>query len=186
MRIRLAVRCCHAVKLKFRGILRTQNADQVQNFDVSRFAFYFISRYDKIMLTTIISAIAAIIASAGAIYLTKQKEREAVWRAKKLAYYEEFFGAASGIVGETSPPDTKIRFATAVNNLHLIASNPVIEALHAFTDEIAVSNAAIMTKEQHDRLWSRLVWQIRNDLDDPPSKHPDTFSARLWASGVSP
>lgn len=137
------------------------------------------------MLTAIISAIAAIIASAGAIYLTKQKEREAVWRAKKLAYYEEFFAAASGIVGENSPPDTKIRFATAVNNLHLIASNLVIKALHTFTDEIAVSNAMKMTKEHHDQLWSLLVWQIRNDLDDPPSKDPKTFSARLWASGVS-
>lgn len=44
------------------------------------------------MLTAIISALAAIIASAGAIILTKQKEREATWRAKKLAYYEEFLG----------------------------------------------------------------------------------------------
>ncbi|WP_155006522.1 hypothetical protein [Sphingomonas hengshuiensis] len=136
------------------------------------------------MLTALISAIAAIIASAGAIYLTKQKEREAVWRAKKLAYYEEFFGAASGIVGKNSPRDTQVRFATAVNNLHLIASNSVIEALHAFTNEIAVSNAANMKIEQHDRLWSLLVWHIRNDLDDPPSKDPNKFSARLWASGV--
>lgn len=137
------------------------------------------------MLTAIISALAAIIASAGTIYLTKQKEREAVWRAKKLSYYEEFFAAASGIVGEASPPETKVRFATAVNNLHLIASNTVIEALHAFTDEIAVSNVGSMTKERHDQLWSMLVWQIRNDLDDPPSKKPNDFIARLWASGVS-
>lgn len=135
------------------------------------------------MWATIISALAAIIASAGAIYLTKQKEREAGWRATKLTYYEEFFGAASGIVGHAEAP-AKIRFATAVNNLHLIGSASVIRALHAFTDEIAETNAPGMTKERHDALWSRLVWEIRNDLDDPPSKDPAQFEARLWASGA--
>lgn len=134
------------------------------------------------MLTAIISALAAIFASAGAIILTKQKEREAAWRAKKLAYYEEFFGAASGIVGN-APHDAHIRFATAVNNLHLIASPDVIRALHAFTDEIAKSNVARMTKERHDALWSKLVWQIRADLGDAPGD-PAIFEARLWASGV--
>jgi hypothetical protein len=135
------------------------------------------------MLTAIISALAAIIVSAGTIYLTKQKEREAAWRAKKLAYYEEFFGAASGIVGEAAPRDAKIRFATAVNNLHLIGSANVIKALHAFTDEIALPNAASMTKERHDKLWSRLVWEIRQDLGDAPG-NATSFEARLWASGV--
>lgn len=135
------------------------------------------------MLAALISAIALIVAATATIYLTKQKEREAEWRNTKLSYYKEFFAAASGIVGETSPPDTKVRFATAVNNLHLIGSNGVITALHAFCDEIAVSNKN-RAKDRHDELWSRLVWEIRNDLDDPPTKTVDRFSARLWASGV--
>jgi hypothetical protein len=135
------------------------------------------------MWAAIISALAVILASAGTIYLTKQKEREAEWRAKKLAYYEEFFGAASGIVGDGTPREARIRFAAAVNNLHLIGSASVIKALHAFTDEIAQSNAAGMTKERHDQLWSRLVWEIRSDLGDPPGDAA-TFAARLWASGV--
>jgi hypothetical protein len=135
------------------------------------------------MFATIISALAAIIASAGAIFLTKQKEREAIWRAKKLSYYEEFFGAASGIVGPVAPADAKVRFATAVNNLHLIGSYGVIAALHAFCDEIAESNRN-RVEDRHDELWSRLVWEIRKDLDDPPSKTPHDFRARLWASGV--
>jgi hypothetical protein len=135
------------------------------------------------MFAAIISALTAIIASAGAIFLTKQKEREAVWRANKLAYYEEFFGASSGIVGNSAPPEAKVRFATGVNNLHLIGSPGVIKALHAFCDEIAESNPN-RSRERHDMLWSRLVWEIRVDLDDPPSKLPDDFRARLWASGV--
>jgi hypothetical protein len=135
------------------------------------------------MLTALISAIALIIASAATIFLTKQKEREADWRRTKLAYYEEFFGAASGIVGEVAPDEAKVRFATAVNNLHLIGSPGVIIALHAFTDEIAESNKERMTKDRHDELWSSLVWEIRNDLDDPPGAKT-AFTARLWASGV--
>lgn len=135
------------------------------------------------MLTAIISALAAVIASAGTIYLTKQKEREAAWRAKKLAYYEEFFGAVSGIVGQTAPREAQIRFATAVNNLHLIGSANVIKVLHAFTDEIALPNAASRTQERHDQLWSRLVWEIRADLGDAPDSAA-SFEARLWASGV--
>jgi exoribonuclease R len=115
--------------------------------------------------------------------LTKQKEREAIWRAKKLAYYEEFFGAASGIVGNSAPPEAKVRFATAANNLHLIGSMGVINALHAFTDEIAESNFN-RSDVRHDKLWSRLIWEIRGDLNDPPTKNPDEFRARLWASGV--
>ncbi|MBV9840761.1 MAG: hypothetical protein JOY99_04355 [Sphingomonadaceae bacterium] len=127
---------------------------------------------------------ALIVTSAATIFLTKQKERTAEWRARKLAYYEEFFAAASGIVGETSPPETKVRFANAVNNLHLIGSAGVICALHAFTDEIALSNRANFSAERHDVLWSRLVWEIRADLGDPPCKEPESFRARLWASGV--
>ncbi len=109
------------------------------------------------MWATIIAALFALVGSAGAILLTKWQEREATWRAKKLAYYEDFFGAASGIVGNALVP-AKIRFATAVNNLHLIGSANVSRALYAFTDEIAESNSSGMTKERHDQLWSRLVW----------------------------
>lgn len=140
--------------------------------------------FDSAMIATVISAAAAIIASMFTIYLTKKKEREAEWRSKKLSYYEEFFAAASGIVGNTSPPDTKVRFANAVNNLHLIAAHSVIKALHEFCDEIAISNQNRST-DRHDELWSKLVWEIRNDLGDPPTAAITGFNARLWASGVS-
>lgn len=137
-----------------------------------------------VMWTVLIPAVALIAASAATILLTKHKERAAEWRSKKLAYYEEFIGAGSGIVGEVAPPDAKIRFATAVNNLHLIASNDVLAALHLFCDEIAESNQR-RSRKRHDVLWSRLVWEIRRDLDDPPTKRSESFEARLWASGVA-
>lgn len=77
--------------------------------------------HDVPMWVALISALALIFTSAATILLTKAKERAAEWRAKKLAYYEEFISAGSGIVGKTAPPEAKIRFATAVNDLHLIA-----------------------------------------------------------------
>ncbi|HQT89949.1 MAG TPA: hypothetical protein PK677_15645 [Acidiphilium sp.] len=134
---------------------------------------------------TIAAALFAFIGSTVSIYLTKKKEREAAWRAKKLAYYEEFFGAASGIVGQATA-EAQVRFATAVNNLHLIAPSAVLKSLHGFTDEIATSNAAKFTQAKHDELWSRLVWEIRTDLGDAPCPNPADFRARLWASGVRP
>lgn len=135
------------------------------------------------MWAALITALATILVSAGMFFLTKRAERQGVWRSKKLAYYEEFFGAASGIVGEESPAEAKMRFATSVNNLHLVGSAGVIKALHKFIDEIAVSNQD-REQDNHDRLWSLLVWEIRADMDDPPSKDAADFNARLWASGT--
>lgn len=135
------------------------------------------------MLAALLSAAAAIIVAALTVFLTKRKEREAEWRAKKLGYYEEFFAAASGIVGHLAPNSGKVRFANAVNNLHLIASQEVMDALHAFCDEIAESNLD-KTRDRHDNLWSALVWQIRSDLGAPPAKPLPYFQARLWASGT--
>ena len=136
------------------------------------------------MEAALISAAAAIFVAALTSYLTKAKEREAAWRAKKLDYYETFFDAVSGNVGDAIPPQAKINFANAVNNLHLIASQDVIDALHELCDEIAESNTAQFSKERHDRIWSRLVWHIRADLSDAPKKSLEEFEARLWASGV--
>ena len=135
------------------------------------------------VIATLISAMAAIIAASVTVYLTKQKERQAEWRAKKLVYYEELFVASSGIVGAETPASSQVRFAHAVNNLHLIGSQPVNDALHDFCDHIAISNVDI-SKARHDELWSALIWHIRDDLNDPPAKPLGQFHARLWASGT--
>jgi hypothetical protein len=129
----------------------------------------------------IISAAAAIFVAALTSFLTKWKEREAGWRSKKLAYYEEFFGAVSGVVG-VAPLAAKIRFANAVNNLHLVASQNVVDSLHNLCDEIDQSKQNTLPGH-HDIIWSRLVWHIRADLGDAPSKPLSEFKARLSAPG---
>lgn len=137
------------------------------------------------MIGVFVPALVAIFVSVGAIYLTKQKEREAIWRAKKLAYYEAFFGAVSEIAEPQPQRESQVRFATAVNNLHLVGAPGVIRELHALCDEIKVSNLN-KSQERHDALWSRLVWEIRTDLDDPPTKRREDFRAILWSSGGRP
>lgn len=137
------------------------------------------------MNTALTSAAAAIIIAALTHLLNKRKEREAAWRKKKLEYYEAFLRATSGISrGPKPPPTAKIDFANSVNNLHLIASQKVIDALHELCDGIAESNPYDLSREEHDEIWSRLVWHIRDDLGDAPSKPIGLFRARLWASGV--
>ena len=132
------------------------------------------------LLTALIAAISAILISSGTFFFTKKAERAAIWRSKKLAYYEEFFEAASAVTAGKS--EAKTRFSISVNNLHLVGSPNVITTLHQFIDEIHVENSDF-NKERHDCIWSRLVWEIRTDLNDSPSQDPAVFRARLYASG---
>ncbi len=130
-----------------------------------------------------ISAVAAILVAAVSIFLTKQKEREAEWRSKKMAYYEEFFAAASGIIGELEIASAKVRFANSVNQLHLFASQNVIDALHKFLAETASSNKN-RTLGLQDALWSKIVWYVRQDLGIKPTRPIEQFVSVTWASGT--
>lgn len=89
----------------------------------------------------------------------------------------------SGIVGTDSTSDGSRRFAASCNTLHLIASKGVLDALHDFQDEIRISNAN-RSDETHDALLSRLLWEIRADLNIPRTPSINVFDARLWCSGA--
>lgn len=137
--------------------------------------------------TAIISAAAAIIIAALTHLFNQSREREATWRSKKLDYYENFFRACSSVARSEIPSvEAKINFANAVNDLHLIGSQDVIDALHDLQNEISEANKPNFSIEKHDEIWSRLVWHVRADLGKPPSKPIGAFKARLWASGTGP
>ena len=143
-----------------------------------------VAEMDTPFVVAVISAAVAIIVPAVSIYLTKKKEREADWRKYKFEQYKEFVLAISGIVGTDSTPDGNRDFARASNTLHLIGSKGVITALHAFQNEIRVSNTS-RSDAQHDALLSRLIWEIRADLHIPQTARASEFVARLWCSGTS-
>jgi hypothetical protein len=130
-----------------------------------------------------ISFAGTLLVAMATLLFSQWKEREAAWRGKKLAYYEEFIASYSGVLGHLVPAVAKIRFANSVNQLHLIGSQSVIDALHKFLNEVAESNQD-SSQEQRDQAWSNLIWLIRKDLGDRPSLQMGAFEARLWDSGT--
>jgi hypothetical protein len=54
--------------------------------------------------------------------------------------------------------------------------------LQAFQDEIRVSNPS-PSRERHDQLLSRLLYEIRRDLGVWP-KDSAEFKVGIWASGI--
>lgn len=114
--------------------------------------------------------------------LTKKREREAVLRAERLAHYKDFVVSLSGIVVSEDTPDGQRAFAKACNNLSLVAPQSVIQALQAFQEEIRASNPC-HSRERHDQLFSKLLYEIRLDLGVWPKDSQD-FKVGIWASGV--
>jgi hypothetical protein len=115
--------------------------------------------------------------------VTKRREREADWRKLKLEMYREFTTAMAGMAEGDAGDKEKMRFNVASNSLHLIASKRTVDALEAFRYEIRASNDN-RSGEAHDRLLSRLFWEIRRDLGDVPTERPEDFEMKLYTSGA--
>ena len=79
--------------------------------------------------------------------------------------------------------EAKRRFAVASNSLHLIAGKRAVDALDAFRYEISAGNRN-KSDEAHDRLLSRLFWEIRRDLGEVPTEDAADFRIRFYESGV--
>lgn len=133
--------------------------------------------------TAIIAAISALLVASFTYWSSKKSDREAEWRKLKLQKYEEF-ATSLGRMAEGDATDAiKTRFNVASNSLHLIASKRVVDALEDFRKEISAGNTN-KTIAKHDELLSRLFWEIRLDLGDPPTSDPSDFRMKLWTSGT--
>jgi len=131
----------------------------------------------------IVSAVAGLLTAAFTYAVTKQREREADWRKLKLEMYREFTTAMAGMAEGDATDEIKKRFNIASNSLHLIASKSAVDALEAFRFEISAGNQN-RSAEAHDKLLSRLFWEIRRDLGEVPTENPADFRMRLYTSGV--
>jgi hypothetical protein len=130
------------------------------------------------------AAASAILVATLSYLFAKWKEREADWRKYKFEIYREFVTSMSGTVGTDSTPEGNRAFAKSCNTLHLIGSRGALAALHAYQNEIRVSNPD-KSDERHDELLLRLVWEIRKDLRIPRTPCAKDFDTRLWCSGAN-
>ena len=133
---------------------------------------------DTPIVVSVVAAASGVIVTAVSYYLTKKKERDADWRKYKFEQYKEFLLSVSGTVGTDSTPEGNRNFAKACNTLHLIV------ALHAYQDEVRISNPSHSDIE-HDARLSKLVWEIRKDVGIPGTPDEGEFSVHLWCSGTN-
>jgi hypothetical protein len=132
----------------------------------------------------VIGAIAGLMTAAMTYAITMRREREADWRKLKLEMYREFTTAMAGMAEGDAGYTEKMRFNVTSNSLHLIASKRAVDAPEAFRQEISASNRN-RDGEVHDRLLSRLFWEIRRDLGDVPTERPEDFKVKLYTSGAN-
>lgn len=134
---------------------------------------------------SLITAAMSVITVAVSYLFTKKKERDADLRRYKYEQYKEFLVSLSGIVGSDSTPEGNRIFAKTCNNLHLIGSKGVLDALHAYQDVISPSSPNKSPAIEETRL-SKLIWEIRQDVEIPGTPVAPDFNVHLWCSGTNP
>lgn len=141
--------------------------------------------YDTSVVVSVIAAASSVVVAAVSFYLTKKKEREADWRKYKYEQYKEFMVSISGIVAGDSTPEGNRIFAKACNTLHLIGSKGVLNTLHSYQDEARSSNPNHSASKEAVLL-SKLVWEVRKDIEIPGTPQASEFSVHLWCSATNP
>jgi len=136
---------------------------------------------DTTVVVSVIAAASSVIVTAVSFYLTKKKEREADWRKYKYEQYKELLISMSEVTGINPTLEGRRGFAKACNSLHLIGSTGVLVALHRLQDEIKGLNTD-KSVAKHDAFLSKLIWEIRKDIDIPGTPEVDEFSVHLVAA----
>ncbi|WP_164630514.1 hypothetical protein [Rhodopseudomonas sp. WA056] len=127
-------------------------------------------------ITISVTAGASLITAILTAYLTsrfsKSREHEADWRRLKLARYQEFMDAASGLIEGRFTPETVVRFHDSANSIQLVASRPVLEALWDFLDVNACSNPN-RNAETSSVALDKLIRAMRRDVRPRVEADPD-------------
>lgn len=133
---------------------------------------------DASVTVSVITAASAICVAAVTYLFAKQKERESDWRKYKFEQYKEFLISMSGALGRNPTLEGRLGFARACNTLHLIGSGEVLKALHELQDELEAP-LDIRSQERHDALLSKLIWEIRQDIQIPRTTEMSQFVVQL-------
>ena len=137
------------------------------------------------IIAPLVAALGAISLATTTYWFTKKREREAELRKEKLEHYKDFVATLSGVISGESTDEGRRAFAKSCNKFNLIAPQVVIEALQAFQQEIKSSNAT-PGRSTHDKLMSKLFYEMRKDLGITPKDIDQRFTLGLWASGKPP
>lgn len=131
-----------------------------------------------LMLTGGVSALSALAAVVITYVLTRRREHEADWRKLKLAQYQNFVLALSGVVQGRATLDAHRKYADAVNSMSLVAPTPVLKALDAFQQEISFANRN-RVRGRHDELLDVLFRAMRNDVHPGRAANHDGYTFHL-------
>jgi Zn-dependent protease with chaperone function len=114
-------------------------------------------------LTTVTSALAALVAIVVTNFFARRREQEADWRKLKLEQYQKLIHAFSGIEKSRQTQESTREFTDAVNAMALVGSPLVLKALKLYLDANAFNNPARNEKEIN-RLFSLLIHTLRADI----------------------
>ena len=115
------------------------------------------------MWPTILGIFGAIFGLLVGYFLNRNKEQEADWRKMKLACYQEFVLANSGIDKNRETKNAHIRFADAVNAIVLVAPGDILAAQEEFLSENAKTGAE-RDQKKISELYDRLIRKMREDV----------------------
>lgn len=142
-----------------------------------------ISTFVAILVPILVASITAV-AGIYTLRLTKQRELEAMWRARKLEHYQTLLDAMNGVVGVSPPIENRARLAQAANNVGLVASPEVLAALQALLEVARPDQPA--DSNRHDQLLNALMYAIRDDVGIDRGHAGEVFRFRLWGVGPRP
>lgn len=134
-----------------------------------------------ILATSLISAAALVLVAFLTFVLNSRSQDAAAWRKKKLQYYEAFFDALGQNVEGVDTEKSHRAFARETNNLLLIGSPLVLEALYEYRSHIRVGNPK-RDDDTDKRLLAKLVLAIRKDIAMPHAKKMAEKHMQLWSS----
>lgn len=137
------------------------------------------------IVAPLIAASGAIVLAGATYWFTKKREGEAELRKEKLEHYKDFVASLSGVISGESTPEEQRAFARACNKLNLVAPQAVIRTLQEYQQEIKITNDN-KSDERHDRLMSRVFYEMRKDLQVRPKDEDADFLFGLWAGGARP
>ena len=133
---------------------------------------------DSNTLVAVVPVAGSILTAALSYLFARRQQLSAQWRESKLNHYKVLLAGISDLAIDGADVEAHKRFASAVNTIALVAPQRVVLALLAFHDEIRMSNAD-RTREEHDRLLTKLVVEIRLDLGVNPKDNIRSFRYHL-------